>query len=414
MRREGSLAKKQGSGAVHKATGSPFFGALLPRFLLGTALLFLAQDASSHTLRADDKAAGWQHDFAAAEAQAKTQQVALVVHFHASWCGPCRRMESEVLSNSQVTSLLGNGIIGVKVDSDRHRDLVSRFGVRALPTDVIVSPDGKVLAKDVGSPGLAGYVARLKQHLQTPAKSAPAIAAAPAQTPPPVPAVPAEPTEPANTAATPAPATTPAENSVAATEPPAKPAVTAEPATPATPATPAVAATPTEPAAPAKTTEPAAADNTAKPADAALTPEEVAAALRDQTKLIIRRDNTRIGLGGFSPVAHSSNAGWVAGQPDFALEFQGVRYLLASAAELDQFKAAPEKFIPALHGCDPVALIRDQKVQSGFVGLRVEHASRVYFFTTPENRELFLREPEKFSTDRRLVFFQAEGPANKS
>ena len=386
MRREGSLTIHQASGTVHGTTNSPFFGALLPKFLLGTALLLLAHDASPHTLRADDKAAGWQHDFAAAEAQAKSQQVALVVHFHAAWCGPCRRMESDVLSNSQVTSLLGNGIIGVKVDSERHRDLVSRFGVRALPTDVIVSPDGKVLAKDVGSPGLAGYVARLKQHLQTPAKSTPALAAAPVQTPPPV----------------------------AAAEPPATPAVTAEPAAPTPPAAPAVAATPAEPAAPAKTTAPPAADNAPKTADAALTPEEVAATLRDQTKLIIRRDNTRIGLGGFSPVAHSANASWVAGQQEFALEFQGVRYLLASAAELDQFKAAPEKFIPALHGCDPVALIRDQKVQSGFVGLRVEHASRVYFFTTPENRDLFLREPEKFSTDRRLVFFQTEGPANKS
>ncbi|MFM8474670.1 MAG: thioredoxin domain-containing protein [Planctomycetaceae bacterium] len=406
MRRKGSLAIHQASGTVHETAHSPFVSALLPKFLLATALLFLAHHASSHTLRADDKVAGWQHDFAAAEAQAKTQQLALVVHFHASWCGPCRRMESEVLSNVQVTSLLGNGIIGVKVDSDRHRDLVSRFGVRALPTDVIVSPDGKVLAKDVGSPGLAGYVARLKQHLQTPATPTSAVAAAPAQTPPPVPA---EPAEPAKTAApATAPATAPAENPVAAAEPPTKPA------TPAETATPAVAATPAETAAPAKTNEPPAADNDPKPPEVALTPEEVAAALRDQTKLIIRRDNTRIGLGGFSPVAHSANASWVAGQQEFALEFQGVRYLLASATELEQFKAAPEKFIPALHGCDPVALIRDQKVQSGFVGLRAEHASRVFFFTTPENRELFLREPEKFSTDRRLVFFQAEAPANKS
>jgi thiol-disulfide isomerase/thioredoxin/YHS domain-containing protein len=389
-------------------------------------MLFLAQDGSSVTLRADDSSAtGWQHDFAAAEAQAKAQQVALVVHFHASWCGPCRRMESEVLSNSQVTSLLGKGIIGVKVDSDRHRDLVSRFGVRALPTDVIVSPDGKVLAKDVGSPGLSGYVARLKQHLQTPATSPAQIAVAAVQTtpaepaevapadPPPVPAVPA------------APVATPAEKPVAATEPPVNPAVTAEPAAPAapvvpaapvTPAAPAVATAtaPAEPAAPPATTESDAPATAAAPAETGLTPAEVAAALRDETKLLIRRENARVGLGGYSPIAHASNAQWVAGQQEFAAEFQGVRYLLASAAELDQFKAAPEKFIPALHGCDPVALIRDQKVQSGFIGLRVEHASRVYFFTTPENRDLFLSDPGKFSSDRSLVFFQAEDRGNKS
>jgi hypothetical protein len=72
---------------------------------------------------------------------------------------------------------------------------VSRFGVTALPTDVIISHDGKVLAKDVGSPGLSGYVSRLRQHMRpaaAPADSAPAVAQTQPAPATPVPVIPAE------------------------------------------------------------------------------------------------------------------------------------------------------------------------------------------------------------------------------
>lgn len=174
-----AMTKEQEMG---KATAGRFFARLAGGIVMGAAMLCLTHTIPSSVARAEDKSTGWQHEFKAAEAQAKALQVPLVIHFHASWCGPCRRMESEVLSNAQVVNLLGKGIVGVKVDSDRNRDLVSRFGIRSLPTDVIISPDGKVLAKDVGSPGLSGYVARLNRHMRPPA-AASAPAAGPAAGP---------------------------------------------------------------------------------------------------------------------------------------------------------------------------------------------------------------------------------------
>jgi thiol-disulfide isomerase/thioredoxin/YHS domain-containing protein len=340
--------------ALFRLPGAGRLPAVARVALLGLAAVCLAT--------ADPLAAGegWQHDFAAAEAQAKAAQVPLVIHFHASWCGPCRRMESEVLGTSQVRSLLGSGIIGVKVDSDRNRDLVSRFGVTALPTDVIISPDGKVLAKDVGSPGLTGYVSRLRQHMGAAAGSAVAQA------------------DPANDSGKPA------------------------------------AAAPETPAQPVPAEEKSAEEPVAAPAQEPAIAESPAAEPRDAVKLINRRNGTRVGLGGFSPVAYSESQSWIEGSSDFAFTYQGVEYLLRSAAERDQFKATPEKFAPALHGCDPVLLTRDRTVQVGVIGLRAEHDSRTYFFATRETRDEFLREPTRFSTPRSLVFFQPEERRNPS
>ncbi|MEJ7594475.1 MAG: thioredoxin domain-containing protein [Planctomycetaceae bacterium] len=105
----------------------------------------------------------WHADFQKAESLSKEHRLPLVIHFHALWCGPCQAMESEVLNTAEVQAALGSGIIGVKVNSDDRPDLVSRFGVTSLPTDVIVSPDGRLLSMHVGSPGRNAYIARLAQ-----------------------------------------------------------------------------------------------------------------------------------------------------------------------------------------------------------------------------------------------------------
>ncbi|QDT35677.1 thioredoxin family protein [Stratiformator vulcanicus] len=105
-------------------------------------------------------AGSWHRDFDAAQSEARKLGVPLVVHFYADWCGPCRAMES-VLNSSTITSELGTSAVGVKVNVDHHGDLKRRFGVAALPTDVILSPSGDVVSRYVGGTSTNGYLARL-------------------------------------------------------------------------------------------------------------------------------------------------------------------------------------------------------------------------------------------------------------
>lgn len=53
-----------------------------------------------------------------------------IVDFYATWCGPCKAMNPVLES---VESDLGSGKI-YKVDVDKNRDLVEKFGIRAVPT----------------------------------------------------------------------------------------------------------------------------------------------------------------------------------------------------------------------------------------------------------------------------------------
>ena len=80
---------------------------------------------------------GWSTvSFEQAQRLAADRGVTLLVHFYADWCGPCQRMERDVFSRQDVSAALGAGIVSVKVNSDRRKDLTGRYGVRSLPSDV--------------------------------------------------------------------------------------------------------------------------------------------------------------------------------------------------------------------------------------------------------------------------------------
>lgn len=108
---------------------------------------------------------GWHTTFENAEFEARTLGKPLLVHFHADWCGPCRVMESAVLSTQRVQAKLGTDVVAVKVNSDHRKDLVARFGITLLPSDVFVSPvDGKPLNTKSGKSELNEYVAQLTKY----------------------------------------------------------------------------------------------------------------------------------------------------------------------------------------------------------------------------------------------------------
>ncbi len=134
-----------------------WLGALVPA-LLGPPMA----SAADRTARVvSQRGLTWHKTFASAQAEARRRDVPLVVHFHASWCGPCRRMERDVLDTKALATKLGTGVVAVKVDTDREPAVASGYRVRLLPTDLVLTPDGKELVRTQGYQGLRNYLARI-------------------------------------------------------------------------------------------------------------------------------------------------------------------------------------------------------------------------------------------------------------
>ncbi len=84
--------------------------------------------------------------------------VPVLIDFYADWCGPCRVM-APVL-DELAHDRAGEVLVG-KLDTDRHPEVATRFGVRGIPT-LIVFSGGREVARQVGAVPRAGLEALLK------------------------------------------------------------------------------------------------------------------------------------------------------------------------------------------------------------------------------------------------------------
>jgi YHS domain-containing protein/thiol-disulfide isomerase/thioredoxin len=252
----------------------------------------------------------WRTDFAAAQAEAERDQKPLLVHFYATWCLPCSKMDRDVLKSAEVKKRLDEQFVCVKVDSDQHPDLVQRFGIQMLPSDVFIDPtNGRVLLESQGSRDLRGYLALMSQ----------------------------------------------ADGKFQR----------------------AILASRSDPVAPVKT--------------APLQEER-------QPPLSIELGDPKplVGLDGYSPVALTKHRKWVRGSANYAWDYQGITYHLASRQELLEFRADPERYAPRLLGCDPVILWETDRAVAGRMLYGAFYDDELYFFTSAENRRRFKANPQRF------------------
>jgi thioredoxin-related protein len=119
----------------------------------------------------------WFNDYKKAQQEAKANNKFLLLDFTGSdWCGWCKKLDSEILSQSQFENYARENLVLLEVDFPRakpqsvelrkqNQELAQQYQVEGFPTIVVLDGDGQKLWQYDGyfPDGLAAFIARLEK-----------------------------------------------------------------------------------------------------------------------------------------------------------------------------------------------------------------------------------------------------------
>lgn len=120
----------------------------------------------------------WTDNFEKAQLEAKASGKVLLLNFSGSdWCGWCKKLDREVFSKNEFKAFARERLVPVVIDfpqrkaqsrkvQERNLALAKQYKVQGFPTILLVSAEGKVIARTgYRDGGPEPYVAHLKELL---------------------------------------------------------------------------------------------------------------------------------------------------------------------------------------------------------------------------------------------------------
>ncbi len=97
--------------------------------------------------------------------KAKKENKIIFLDAYATWCGPCKQMESDVYVKKEVADFYNANFVNVKIDMEKGEGamLADRYYVNAYPNLVFINPDGAMIHKAVGFRAAEDFVSLGKE-----------------------------------------------------------------------------------------------------------------------------------------------------------------------------------------------------------------------------------------------------------
>ncbi|QMW00947.1 thioredoxin family protein [Spirosoma foliorum] len=93
-------------------------------------------------------------------AEAKRQNKPVYVDIYTTWCPPCKRMAKEAFPNPKVGAKFNVHFINYQLDAERGEgvQIAKQYAVASYPTALYIDPNGTLVHRAVGYPGINGMI----------------------------------------------------------------------------------------------------------------------------------------------------------------------------------------------------------------------------------------------------------------
>lgn len=122
----------------------------------------------------------WSTDYQASLEKAASAKKPVLLEFTGSdWCPPCIKQNKDVFEQAAFLDFAKDKLVLVKLDfprskeqaadiKARNKDLATKYSVEGFPTVILLSPDGKELAREVGysGSGASGFISWVDNSLK--------------------------------------------------------------------------------------------------------------------------------------------------------------------------------------------------------------------------------------------------------
>lgn len=332
-----------------------------------------------------DEGLKWQTDLESAQRQARESGRLVLIHFGGPWCEPCQQLERHVFSQPGFGRDLAARYAAVKVDPRQHPELQEKYGVHAVPTDVVTTARGQLVMKVQSPATAAAYSETMNRIADSVQPTATQVVAASA----------------AKDSGT-APVTPHGQLDRYAEyynrrKPVPPPSDAAPAAAKADEPRGNVAAAPS----PAPTTTANAAAYASKPAPREL--HDDLARLRQGTDAKANTEKPQangpppIALDGYCAVTLVDKRRWLTGDKRWGAIHRGRTYLFANQEAQKAFLAAPDRYTPVFAGNDPVMRVDYHREVPGKREHGAFYNNRVYLFTSEDTYRRFDRDPARYT-----------------
>jgi len=128
-------------------------GTLRTTVIAAAAVIIIAALSCSRDENATDTEGAatlpWHRSPDAALAEAQEGGRLVVVDVYTDWCGWCKKLDKDTLSNPEVRAKLKEFTL-LKLNADKHRNMAERYGVRGFPTTLVLDASGGLIARQPG------------------------------------------------------------------------------------------------------------------------------------------------------------------------------------------------------------------------------------------------------------------------